>query len=90
MHMIKDNGRIISGLVYKAVYDLNIGFIKIYYLSYFAGIIFAALAVMILANVIIKIEQMLPSTLRRLYPVQLLPIFILLNTICLLKQAYLC
>ena len=33
MHMIKDNGRIISGLVYKAVYDLNIGFIKIYYLS---------------------------------------------------------
>lgn len=57
MHMIKDNGRIISGLVYKAVYDLNIGFIKIYYLSYFAGIIFAALAVMILANVILKLSK---------------------------------
>lgn len=57
MHMIKDNGRIISGLVYKAVYDLNIGFIKIYYLSYFAGIIFAALAVMMLANVILKLSK---------------------------------
>ena len=57
MHMIKDNGRIISGLVYKAVYDLNTGFTKIYYLSYFAGIIFAALAVIMLANVILKLSK---------------------------------
>lgn len=57
MHMIKDNGRIISGLVYKAIYEMNIGFTKMYYLSYFAGIIFAALAVITLAGVILKLSK---------------------------------